>query len=82
MSRSTIDKLGPFEIVLLLGAGAMGEVNRDVNPDADDTRGSDRWHVAEFFVGIVNHPAEGPSIAHSIRSYTPFSPTRTKPIRW
>ncbi len=68
MSLATGDKLGPYEIVGLLGAGGMGEVyrardprlNRDVAIKVSKEQFSERFEREARAVAALNHP----NIAH------------------
>src|SRR6202049_3766784 len=64
MSVSVGDKLGPYEILALIGAGGMGEVyrardprlNRDVAIKVSQERFSDRFEREARAVAALNHP--------------------------
>src|SRR5580704_3263106 len=68
MPLATGDKLGPYEIVGLLGAGGMGEVyrardprlNRDVAIKVSKEQFSERFEREARAVAALNHP----NIAH------------------
>src|SRR3984957_20603629 len=68
MSLATGDKLGPYEILGLLGAGGMGEVyrardprlNRDVAIKVSKEQFSERFEREARAVAALNHP----NIAH------------------
>jgi eukaryotic-like serine/threonine-protein kinase len=68
MPLATGDKLGPYEIVALLGAGGMGEVyrardprlNRDVAIKVSKEQFSERFEREARAVAALNHP----NIAH------------------
>src|SRR3984885_371235 len=64
MPLSTGDKLGPYEIVALIGKGGMGEVyrahdprtGRDVAVKVSAERFSDRFNREVRAVASLNHP--------------------------
>src|SRR5580658_3816577 len=64
MPLSASDKLGPYEILALIGAGGMGEVyrardtrlNRDVAIKVSQDRFSDRFEREARAVAALNHP--------------------------
>jgi len=64
MSLSPGDKLGPYEILALIGTGGMGEVyrardprlNRDVAIKVSQERFSDRFEREARAVAALNHP--------------------------
>src|ERR1041385_9168776 len=64
MSLSSGEKLGPYEIVELIGKGGMGEVyrardsrlNRDVAIKVSAQQFSDRFDRADRAVAALNHP--------------------------
>src|SRR6202166_4564920 len=64
MSLSAGDRLGPYEILALIGAGGMGEVyrardprlNRDVAIKVSQERFSDRFEREARAVAALNHP--------------------------
>src|SRR5580658_10350367 len=64
MPLSASDKLGPYEILALIGAGGMGEVyrardtrlNRDVAIKVSQDRFSDRFEREAHAVAALNHP--------------------------
>jgi len=64
MSLPAGGKLGPYEILALIGAGGMGEVyrardprvNRDVAIKVSAERFSDRFEIEARAIGALNHP--------------------------
>ena len=75
MSLSAGDKLGPCEILALIGAGGMGEVyrardprlNRDVAIKVSQERFSDRFEREARAIAALNHPTSAPSTAIPLR---------------
>jgi serine/threonine protein kinase len=64
MALSPGDKLGPYEILGLIGAGGMGEVyrardtrlNRDVAVKVSAARFSERFEREARAIAALNHP--------------------------
>src|SRR5712671_6547711 len=64
MALSTGDKLGPYEILALIGAGGMGEVyrahdprlNRDVAIKVSAAQFSERFAREAQAIAALNHP--------------------------
>src|SRR5277367_298533 len=64
MQLSVGDKLGPYEILALIGAGGMGEVyrardtrlNRDVAIKVSDAQFSERFEREAKAIAALNHP--------------------------
>ncbi|SPF45786.1 hypothetical protein SBA4_3420006 [Candidatus Sulfopaludibacter sp. SbA4] len=74
MSLSPGDKLGPYEILDLIGAGGMGEVyrardprlNRDVAIKVSQERFSDRFEREARAVAALNHPTSARSTTSAL----------------